>query len=221
MPTRGPTRRKSGGEADATAGSHKLTHADMVLVALYRASGGKTNRAPYEELVLQAWRDFPEVFGLRNYADQHPDASDVHKRLYSTLKPAGLVVALGNKEFRLTDKGLERAARLVAAVDRVEPAGDGESGRLARDQENFIKHALSSRALARWRGGECEKLIDYDARLFFQFTTATPAAERGRRVAFAREAIGRARDYGIGGAAELAGLADHLVERFGGLLQEG
>src|SRR5665811_1964919 len=81
----------------ALGSESNLTQSDMVLVSMARAAKGTTDRIPYEEIVLQAWRDFPQAFSLRSHPE-HPDASDIHKKLYQTLKPAGLVASLGNKE---------------------------------------------------------------------------------------------------------------------------
>ena len=85
-----------------------LTQSEMLLISFYRSSGGTTSKVPYEELVLQAWRDFPQTFSLRNHPE-HPDASDMHKTLYQALKPQGLVIPLGNKIFRL-EVGTESTA---------------------------------------------------------------------------------------------------------------
>ena len=67
---------------------------------------------PYEDLVLQAWRDYPEAFSLRNHPE-YPDASDIHKKLYQSLRSNGFVVSLGNKFFRLTEEGVANASALA------------------------------------------------------------------------------------------------------------
>src|SRR5207302_4435863 len=82
-----------------------LPHHLKVLLAMAKAAGWTTGRVPYEDLVIAAWSEFPEAFSLRNHRE-YPDASDVHKPIYQTLKPAGYVLPLGNKNFRLTAEGL-------------------------------------------------------------------------------------------------------------------
>src|SRR5438067_2194698 len=77
-----------------------LAQHEMILLALAHAANWTTAKVPYEDLVLQAWQAFPHAFSLRNHPE-HPDASDIHKRLYQSLRPAGFVVSLGNKVFRL------------------------------------------------------------------------------------------------------------------------
>jgi hypothetical protein len=188
----------------------------MVLIALAHASNGTTVRVPYEELVLQAWRDFPQAFSLRNHPE-HPDASDIHKRIYQTLRPAGLVAVLGNKVFRLTEKGISQADALINSKVASQTHAN-EPLRLARDEQAYLERALSSRAFETWKAGESEKLIDYDARIFFQFSTGTPVSERQVRVAFAIGAITKARQIGVDQADSLEALAEFLVDRFGSLL---
>jgi hypothetical protein len=195
---------------------------EMILISFHHKSGGTTNKVPYEELVLQLWQDFPETFSLRNHPE-HPDASDVHKKLYNgPLKDDGLIVSLGNKVFRLTDKGLARASEIISAVKSDVPALNQpveDKTRLGREVSNFIKHAKGSRALATWCAGEHDKLVDYDARVFFQFSTGTKVDDRKLKVNFAREAIQQANNIGVEGANELALLANFLVTKFDGLLK--
>lgn len=88
-----------------------LNQGEMVLLAMYRFSKATQEPVPYAEIVLQAWRDYPETFGLWGLPE-HPDASDSHKRLYGPLKTAELVESMGNKVFRLTEKGVEQARLL-------------------------------------------------------------------------------------------------------------
>ncbi len=92
-----------------------LNQGEMVLLAMFRISNATQEPIPYAEIVLQAWRDYPETFSLRGHPE-HPDASDIHKRLYGPLKTAELVESLGNKVFRLTEKGVEQASLLRDAA---------------------------------------------------------------------------------------------------------
>jgi hypothetical protein len=208
-------------EERASNGPRKLTQSDMVLIALFRASKGTTNKVAYEELVLQAWRDFPEQFSLRNYP-KYPDGSDIHKKLYNgPLKTESLVLSLGDKHFRLTAKGLEEAKKVVEALDNVSPRRLDDNSRLSRDAEKFIKHGLQSRALTDWQAGKSEKLVDYDARMFFQFSTGTTIEERKRKAKDAKEAIEKAILIGVEGAKDLKAVANFLTEKFEQLFKEG
>jgi hypothetical protein len=209
----GQTRRAVPGSRGTHLGTKALGQGEMVLLALAHASAWTTNRVAYEDLVLQAWRDFPEFFSLRNHPE-HPDASDIHKRLYQTLKPNGWAATLGNKVFRLTEEGVERARELEAANTTVTDTSRAAPERLRRDEQSFIEQALASRVLTAWRAGRGESLVDYDARTFFQFSTGTPTEERRRRVQLADNAIAKARRLDIAGADDLQELAETLKSRF-------
>lgn len=190
---------------------------EMVLLAMARAAGWSTKRLPYEDLVLQAWREFPSEFSLRNHPE-HPDASDIHKRLYQSLKPAGLVISLGNKVFRLTEDGVATARELEASTAGANTAPPQR--RLSRSDRSYLQHAISSSAFRTWLAGAASDLIDYDARLFFQFSTGTPVAERRLKVAAADRAIMRAEELGVSEAGSLAALSQHLQVQFSSLLTE-
>ena len=162
--------------------------------------------------MLQAWRDFPKEFSLRNHPE-HPDGSEIHKRLYQGLGPKGYIVSLGSKVFRLTDAGLQEARRLR---DGHAPLPDGEAlTRLGREEESVFQHARQSPAFAAWERGEGPQLIDYDARMFFEFSTGTPYGERRRRVERSLTALRKAVElHRTEDCGKLLTFAEALAERF-------
>ncbi len=91
---------------------HDLQVREMILLALLRASWHSTNCVDYDDLVIEAWRLFPEQFSLGKYP-QHPDASNIHKQLYGSLKTNRLIATCGAKTFALTAAGLAEATRLL------------------------------------------------------------------------------------------------------------
>jgi hypothetical protein len=101
----------------------EIPRPEKILIAMLRLSGGTSRPLEYEDIVVQAWRLFPEDFGLRKYVREHPDASDIHKPLYGPLKGRGYVLS-GNKKFKLTEKGVSFAAeleRVHKALRRLRP----------------------------------------------------------------------------------------------------
>ena len=132
-----------------------------MLLALSHASGGTRDAVPYEEIVIESWKRFPDRFSLRSHPE-FPDASDQHKKLYGPLKRAGYVVALHDKNFRLTDAGLERARQLDRALKPAQAMSS--DGRLGRDDERLIRSALSSAAYGKWESGRADEIVDSDAR---------------------------------------------------------
>lgn len=75
----------------------EIPPARKILLAMLRLSEGSSRALEYEDIVVQAWKLFPEDFGLRKYVGEYPDASDIHKPLYGPLKERGFVLS-GNKQ---------------------------------------------------------------------------------------------------------------------------
>lgn len=85
---------------------------EMVLVAATDAAEWTTRLLPYSDIVVSAWKRFPEQYCLPGYPE-YPDSSNVHKQLYGSLKSAGYILAEGKKTFRLTEAGLAKARELT------------------------------------------------------------------------------------------------------------
>ncbi len=185
----------------------------MVLIALYRAADNGVAKVPYEEIVLQAWKDFPDAFSLRNHPE-HPDGSDIHKRLYQNLKANGLAKSLGDKFFRLTEEGASQASRLLQSPSVQQGGAASTRERLSRSEEKIVRNALKSRAFSTWLRGAQSELVDFDARIFFQFGGGTPPEERERRAKTSIRAFEKAAQLKIEHAAELKDLATFLSESF-------
>lgn len=158
---------------------NEIPRPEKILVAMYQLSGGKTKGLEYEDIVVTAWKLFPEDFGLRKYVREYPDASDIHKPLYGPLKSRGLVLS-GNKKFKLTDKGLEYAARLdkvrrgVLPLDKV-IGQTATPDRLSRDKEAELKRIFDTDAFRYFATGQREKILDTD---FYAYLGATVRMER-------------------------------------------
>lgn len=200
--------------------SKTLSQAEIVLLAMYRISKGTANRVPFEEIVLQAWRDFPDQFSLNNYPE-YPDSYPVSKRLSGDLITSRLVISVSKEVYKLTYKGLELAREIEARISDKEFQQSTIAHSLNRGEAEFLKHAIRSRTFIAWKQGTEKELIDYDARVFFQFSTGTPIRERKRKVENAREAIEKAVALGISESTTLRDLLAFLTEKFPELFEEG
>lgn len=198
---------------------YRLTQSDKILVALYHATNGTTEKLPYEEIALQAWRDFPESFSLRNHPE-YPDTDDVHKRLYTTLKTKGLVKPIGNKVFRLTDKGLYEAKKVIDALNPKEGDDKEKNFRLTRSEESYINYILKLPLYQFWKEGKQDKLIEYDVKIFFQFSTGTKVSDRVNKKIFSLETLQKANKLGFKESYELIKLAKYLSTQFEYLFKE-
>lgn len=199
--------------------SDDISQAKMVLLAIYRVSQTVGNRIPFEDLVIQAWKDYPDQFSLRNHPE-HPDSYRVYNRIYTTLITERWLVSLRKQIYRLTDKGIDIARELESRSSVKEKERTTKPTSLTRDEEEFFNHAVRSRALATWKQNKKTDLIDYDARLFFQFSTGTPVRERKRKLENAREAIEKAVALGLPEATALNDLFQFFTKKFPSLFEE-
>lgn len=49
--------------------TQKFSQAEMILLTIYRLTKTFGNRVPFEEIVVQVWKDFPAHFGLTNHPE--------------------------------------------------------------------------------------------------------------------------------------------------------
>lgn len=156
----------------------------MILLAMAAVSGGTTRLSAYEDIVVRAWKMFPQEFGLRGYADLYPDSSDLHKPLYGPLKRDGYV-RVQNKKFGLTDAGLAVAAELDSASE----GGAVDSARLRRDQMIETERLAKRPALVLVHEGRETELLDTDFYDFFGVTVRTKPADFVGRIATVDRAV--------------------------------
>lgn len=156
----------------------------MILAAMLKASDSSTKLCAYEDVVVTAWKLFPQEFGLRGYVDQFPDSSDLHKPLYGPLKRDGLV-RVHNKKFGLTDRGLAIAQSLRGTDE-----GDSRHGaRVRRDQLMEIERLTKKAAVALVQEDRVEELLDTDLYDFYGVTVRTKPADFEGRVRTVDDAI--------------------------------
>ena len=55
-----------------------------ILLTMLELSGGTTKSLKYEDIVVGAFKKFPDEFALRGYPE-YPDSSDIHKPLYASV----------------------------------------------------------------------------------------------------------------------------------------
>ena len=158
---------------------------EKILLAIYTASGGTTRFCPYEDIVVQAWRLWPEEFGLRGYVNDFPDSSDLHKPLYGPMKREGLVRS-ADKKFGLTERGLAVAERLSSGVS----GSSSVRGRLERAAKDEIFRLIERPAIQMITTPD--SLLDTDLYDFYGVTVRTSEQEFRGRVRTVNAAIDEA-----------------------------
>lgn len=133
---------------------------------MYDLSKGTTKPLLYEDIVVGAFRKYPEDFQLRGYPE-YPDSSDIHKPLYK-MKTQGLVRA-ANKSFELTPQGIEVASRLIHS-------NQGNKDRLTKPEENEINRIVGSSAFRLFNEARKNEILDTD---FYEYLAVTVRTNKG------------------------------------------
>jgi hypothetical protein len=198
---------------------NSLSLSEMVLVAAYHAAEATTRRIPFETLVIQVWQEFPEYFSLKDHPE-YPDSSAVYQRLYTDLLAKRLFISLRKQVVRLTDKGIEFAQQIERNMNTEVIGWPATSEHLIREEQDFIDHAMRSRAFRTWEDGNGQDLIDYDVRVFLQFSAGTPVRERRRKLQNAKEAINKAVKLELPEGASLHSLFEFIIDKYPKLFEE-
>src|SRR5438034_979758 len=139
-----------------------LSVADKLVIAaaaLDEQVGGFTA----EDLVVEAWQQFPETFGLRGHLDgnnlpRYPDSNRVFAEIMGThtVRKRGWIEKVGNKRYRLSDVGRQRAFEVTGRPSTRKVVLD----RAATDR---VRKLLNSRAMLKLRENREEAITFLDA----------------------------------------------------------
>ncbi len=165
----------------------ELQRPEKIIIAMNLLSEGSTKPLRYEDIVVKAFELFPEEFALRGYP-KYPDSSDIHKPLYGPLKRSGYVLA-NNKQFRLTQKGLERAKELTAPGKR---NGRAAAERLTRDKEIELERIYQTEAFRLFANNKGDEILDTDFYGYLGVTVRTPRNDFLGRLKTVEEAVATA-----------------------------
>ena len=119
----------------------------LLLSALKVRESRKTFSA--EDLVVQAWKSFPDSFGLAGYSDSYPDSNRILTNIMGTkgMRGKGWLRKVGEKQYRLTSKALEDGALLLSRDNDGVVAGDTFlRAELHRETGAMIERLLSTNA---------------------------------------------------------------------------
>lgn len=142
-----------------------LSRPQKILAVMYELCQGDATALQYEDIVVAAFKRYPEDFQLRGYP-QYPDSSDVHKPLYE-MKQQGLLRS-ANKTFELTARGLEVASRLVHSERE-------NKDRLTKLEETEVGRIVNSAASKLFQEGRKEAILDTD---FYEYLGVTVRTSR-------------------------------------------
>ena len=157
-----------------------LSKSQKILAVMFELAAGQSKPLHYEDIVVFAFRKYPQDFQLRGYP-QYPDSSDLHKPLYA-MKRDGLVRSASDKSFILTARGLEIVRELIGVADT-------PHDRLTKQEEKEIKRIIKSPAYALFQTGDVAKILDTDFYDYLGASVRTPKGDFLGRLVIVEEAV--------------------------------
>ncbi|MCX6633894.1 MAG: hypothetical protein NT090_02175 [Acidobacteria bacterium] len=157
----------------------KLRVVDKLLLAAFSLEN--TGRLPFtaEDLVVSAWTAYPDTFGLAGHVDAsgvnlYPDSNRVFAEIMGSkpIRHRGWLVKVGNKTYRLTEAGRERALALSSAngsaVEKIS---------LSRTSKEELERLLAVNATKKYRAGLPDEITFHDACAFWKISARSAAIE--------------------------------------------
>lgn len=158
--------------------AQKLSVADKLVVAAYKLTTSGKPTFTAEDLVVAAWRAYPDTFGLPGYADpdgrsKYPDSNRVFAEIMGTkpVRQRGYLVKVGNKLYQLTEAGTHYAGGLLSQAIGIEKIG------LARPLKEELGRLLKAKATDKFKAGRIDEITFYDACGFWKISARSTAIE--------------------------------------------
>ena len=133
----------------------------------------KQGQSPFtaEMLIVASWQRFPGTFGLKGFAEKHPDSNKILSSIMGEkgLARRGWLVKMGQKLYALTRDG-RAVIRRVTMQDGEEEAVATNLKRLGRDHERLVVAMHDSTAFQKFEGNRKGELTFADACRFWGIT---------------------------------------------------
>ena len=165
--------------------NHLTVQDKLVLSAYYLQRDG---HSPFtaEDLVVAAWRRYPDTFGLAGYKSSegtliYPDSNRVFAEIMGSkpVRKRGLLTKVGQKMYQLTEAGTHHATLLMHAPK----SNASQKSGLARDMRHYLKRLMESRAMCKYREGRFEEITFFDVCAFYGISPRSSAIELDGQVA--------------------------------------
>jgi len=158
----------------------KLSVVEKLLISSFKLE--KTGISPFtsEDLVVEAWKNFPDVFGLKGYRDDegkimYPNSNRVFAEIMGSkpIRQKGYLKKVGEKIYQLTESGREEALRIIDFLSNKEI----KKISLSQKIENELKHLLHTRAFQKAKNMQFDKITFFDACTFWRISPRSSAIE--------------------------------------------
>jgi hypothetical protein len=163
-------------------------------------------------LIVEAWRLYPDTFGLSGYSEKYPDSNRVLTNIMGTkgMRGEGWLRKVGEKQYRLTSAGLSDGEALIQRGSPELPAGEEAQmnylrAELDRQTAAALDRLITTGAAQKAFNGRPETVSFHDACRFWDITTRTNANTLNTRLADATVLPDRATEI-LSGKGDTDGL---------------
>jgi hypothetical protein len=205
----------------------ECTVPEKILLAAHQLEEAGQSPFSAEALIVAAWQKYPRTFGLKGYAEQHPDSNKVLSSIMGEkgLARRGWLCKMGQKLYALTREGRQVVRRLQQDDA---PPPSAEPVTLPREHDKLVQALLASTAVRKHQEGRGNELTFADACRFWSITENLTGPALDARLDALRTALhdidrqlGRGaavlsdgRHFPAAAAALLCEVHEHLEERF-------
>ena len=148
----------------------------LLIAAIQAREKNKTFTA--EDLVVEAWSLYPDTFGLAGYSDRYPDSNRVLTNIMGTkgMRGKGWLRKVGEKQYRLTSKGLNEAAIILSGGEEEKTSGEKSlRAELNRRTSLALEKIVSSSAARKVLGETSGDITFNDACSFWDISSRSNA----------------------------------------------
>jgi hypothetical protein len=175
--------------------TERLTVPEKLLIAALEARK-RSATFTAEDLVVEAWRLYPDTFGLSGYADKFPDSNRVLTNIMGTkgMRGKGWLRKVGEKQYRLTSAGLSGGEALLQGGPQTAEQSPSSYLRAELDRQTAaaFDRLLSTGAAKKALESRPEIVSFNDACGFWDITTRSNANTLNTRLADATVLLERA-----------------------------
>jgi hypothetical protein len=152
---------------------------EKLLLAAVRLEREGTSPFTAEDLVVAAWEDYPDTFGLAGHNDadgrpRFPNSNRVFAEIMGSkpIRKQGLLEKKGTKLFRVTEAGRQRAANLGGRE-----TGISKKAVFGRETQREFRRLVRSRALEKHDDDRDDDITFNDAAGFWGISARSSAME--------------------------------------------
>jgi hypothetical protein len=144
---------------------------EKILLAAYHLEEAGQSPFSAEALIVSAWQQYPQTFGLKGYAELYPDSNKVLSSIMGEkgLAKRGWLVKMGQKLYALTREGRTVIRRLLHEEEKPQESGS-RAVSVTREQDKLLQTLFQSSALLKYQEGRKQEWTFADACRYWGIT---------------------------------------------------